>query len=206
MDHSAKFMRQGGFYSREELSDIGFESFGDNVLLSRTASIYRPEVISLGNNVRIDDFSLLSGGKGIQIGSYVHIGAYAALFGGAGITMEDFSGVSPRATVFSESDDFMGRSLTGPTIPMKYKPAFISAPVIFRKHSGMGVSSTILPGVEMGEGAGLAAHSMATKSCAPWTISFGVPAKQSVRRRRNVLLLEQQFMDDLAAEHSNQQG
>jgi galactoside O-acetyltransferase len=199
MDHVPNLMHQGGFYSREELAAIRFKSCGENVQVSRKASIYRPEVISLGSNVRIDDFCLLSGGKGISIGSYVHIGAYAALFGGGGIIMEDFTGVAPRATVFSESDDFMGKSLTNPTVPMKYKPTFISAPVIFRKHSGIGVNSTVLPGVELGEGGGLGAHSLTTKNCEPWTVSFGSPVSRVVRRRRNVLELERQFMEDLAA-------
>ena len=206
MDHSKSLTYHGGFYSDEELAAIGFKAFGDNLQISRRASIYRPEVISIGSNVRIDDFSLLSGGKGINIGSYVHIGAYAALFGGAGITMEDFSGISPRATVLSESDDIRGKSLTGPTVPLRYKPTFISKPVIFRRHSGMGVNSTILPGVEMGEGAVLGAHSLATKNCEPWTICFGTPAKRSLRRRRNVLELEQKFMADVATERDKCRG
>jgi len=134
------------------------------------------------------------------MGCYVHIGAYAALFGGAGILMEDFSGVSPRATVLSESDDFMGRSLTGPTIPAKYKPTLKSAQVIFRKHSGLGVCSTVMPGVEMAEGSGAGAHALIVKNCDPWTIYFGAPASRSVRRRKNVLEMERQFMEDLAAE------
>lgn len=192
--------RLGAFYSEEELATVGFKSFGENVRVSRKASIYKPEVISLGSHVRIDDFCLLSGGKGITIGNFVHIGAYAALYGGAGITMEDFSGVSPRATVLTESDDFMGRSLTGPMIPMKYKPHFTSAPVIFRKHSGVGVNSTVMPGVVLAEGSGCGAHSLIVKDCAPWTFYFGVPASRSIRRRRNMLELERQFLEDLAAE------
>ncbi len=200
MNQVKHFAPKSDHYSEEELAAIGFKSFGENVQISRKTSIYKPEVISLGSNVRIDDFSLLSGGKGITIGCYVHIGAYAALFGGAGIIMEDFSGVSPRATVLSESDDFLGKSLTGPTIPMKYKPTLKSAPVIFRKHSGLGVNSTILPGVEMGEGAGSGAHALVVKSCEPWKLYFGAPADRAIRRRRDVLKLERQFMEDLATE------
>jgi galactoside O-acetyltransferase len=192
--------RPSSFYSQEELAQIGFKAFGEDVLISRKASIYKPETISFGSHVRIDDFCLLSGGKGITIGNFVHIGAYAALYGGAGIVMEDFSGVSPRATVLSESDDFMGRSLTGPTIPMKYKPRFTSAQVIFRKHSGIGVSSTVMPGVELAEGSGCGAHSLIVKNCEPWTFYFGVPANRSIQRRRNMLELERQLMEDMAAE------
>lgn len=53
-----------GFYSREQLEKIGFKSLGKNVLISDKSSIYSPENISIGNNVRIDDFCILSAGGG----------------------------------------------------------------------------------------------------------------------------------------------
>ena len=65
------------FYSQEELQSMGFKELGANVLVSRKASIYGAEKISLGNNVRVDDFSILSGR--IEIGNHVHIAAYVAL-------------------------------------------------------------------------------------------------------------------------------
>jgi len=87
------------FLSREELMEIGFKSIGENVLLSSKASIYGPENIEIGNNVRIDDFCILSGK--IKLGSYIHIAAYSALFGGEeSITMEDFTGLSSVYTQF----------------------------------------------------------------------------------------------------------
>jgi galactoside O-acetyltransferase len=186
-----------GFYSVDELAALGFKSFGVNVQISRKASIYTPEAISLGNHVRVDDFCILSGGRSIQIGSFVHIGAYSALFGGGGIVMEDFSGISPRCSLHSECDDFLGRSLTGPTIPMKYKPVFHSAPIVFRRHAGAGSATTILPGVELGEGAVAGAHSVVVRSCEPWTVYAGVPAQKMMRRSRKLLALEQQLLADL---------
>ena len=56
-----------GFYSREQLEKIGFKSLGENVLISDKTSIYFPKNISIGNNVRIDDFSVLSAGGGTLI-------------------------------------------------------------------------------------------------------------------------------------------
>ena len=49
------------FYTENELKQIGFKRIGENVLISRKASIYQPELIEIGNNVRIDDFCILSG-------------------------------------------------------------------------------------------------------------------------------------------------
>ncbi|PSU67593.1 hypothetical protein CTM67_20550, partial [Photobacterium phosphoreum] len=62
------------FYSYEELKKIGFSSFGDNVLISKKASIYGASKIDIGNNVRIDDFCVLSCSNGkFNIGNYIHI-------------------------------------------------------------------------------------------------------------------------------------
>ena len=49
------------FYTKQEIASFKFKSVGNNVLISRKASIFSPENISIGNNVRIDDFCLLSG-------------------------------------------------------------------------------------------------------------------------------------------------
>ena len=65
------------FYSQKELTSIGFKSIGTNVLISKKASFYSPEEISIGNNVRIDDFCILSGK--ITLGSNIHISAFCAL-------------------------------------------------------------------------------------------------------------------------------
>lgn len=188
-----------GFYSEAELAEIGFKSYGSHVLISRKASIYKPEVIALGSHVRVDDFCILSGGTSIEVGSFIHIGAYSALFGGGGILMEDFSGMSPRCSLHSESDDGLGRSLTGPTIPMKYKPRFSKAPILMRRHAALATGCTVMPGVEFMEGSGAGAHSLVLKDCEAWTIYSGVPAKKLMRRSKQMLEIEKKFLDDVAA-------
>ena len=69
------------FYSPEELKTLGLKEYGENVLISRKASIYGAGNISLGSNVRIDDFCLLSGK--ISLGNYVHIAVGSMLFAGS---------------------------------------------------------------------------------------------------------------------------
>ncbi len=182
------------FYSQEELNNLGFKSVGNNVLISRKASIYNAEAISIESNVRIDDFCIISGGAGIEIGNYVHISAYVALYGGAGIVIGDFAGLSARATIFTESDDYSGRSLTNPMIPGKYKPGLHKAKVVLNKHVIVGVNSTILPGVTIQEGVAVGAHSLVTKNCEPWSIYFGCPAKKIKVRKKDLLKLEEQFL------------
>ena len=64
------------FYTEEELKGLGFRHIGNGVCISRKASIYGAQNISLGDHVRIDDFCILSGR--IEIGSYVHVAAATA--------------------------------------------------------------------------------------------------------------------------------
>ena len=64
----------------------------------------------------------------------------------------------------------------------------------------IGTNSTVLPGVELGEGVAVGAHSLVTKSCDPWGIYVGVPAKRMKERSRQLLKLEQEFMKSIKVE------
>lgn len=182
------------FYDEDELKEIGFKKIGKNVRISRKASIYLPEEMEIGNNVRIDDFCILSGK--IKIGNYVHIAAGCYLFAGnAGITLMDFAGLSSRCTIYAITEDYSGEFLTNPTIPIKYRNV-ISAPVTLEKHVIVGTGSTILPGVTIGEGSAIGAMSLVTKSIGKWKIAFGIPAKEVKERSKNLLKFEEQLMKE----------
>ena len=76
------------FYSIDELKELGIKEFGEEVYISKKASIYSPQNLKIGSHVRIDDFCILSGK--IEIGNYVHISAYVALYGKYGIKIKCF--------------------------------------------------------------------------------------------------------------------
>lgn len=183
------------FYSKDELAHIGFKSLGtQNVMISRKACIYGAENISIGNNVRIDDFCILSGN--IIIGNHVHLAAYVSLFAGSsGIILKDFVGISSRTAVYAESDDYTGIALTNPTIPKKYRNIIVGK-VIFEKHSLVGTGCTVLPNVTVGEGASIGAMSLINKSIEPWTISIGIPCKVVRYRSHDLLKLENEFLQN----------
>ena len=183
------------FYDEEELKQLGFKRVGENVKISRKASIYGAGNIAIGNNVRIDDFCILSGC--IEIGNYVHIAAYASLFAGtAGIIMKDFSCVSSRCAVYAISDDYSGNSLTNPMVPDKYR-GVREERVVLDKHVLVGTGSTILPGVFISEGASVGAMSLVNKSLEPWGIYVGIPCKKIKDREKTILHLEKEFLDSI---------
>ena len=98
------------FFSENDLLNIGFKHIGKNVLISDKCSIYNPKKISIGDNVRIDDFCVISAGEGgIELGNFVHIACYSSLIGKGKITMKDFSGLSSRVSVYSSSDKYDGK-------------------------------------------------------------------------------------------------
>ena len=182
-----------GFLSKEVLDSMGFKSIGENVLISDKASIYNPRNISLGSNIRIDDFCILSAGeKGIELGNYIHIACYVSLIGSELIKLHDFVGISSKTAVYSSSDDYSGNFLTGPTIDNMFKNVD-NRPVIFHTHSLIGAGVIILPGVEIGEGTAVGAMSLVSKSLEEWSIYSGVPAKLIKKRSKKMLT----FVDEM---------
>jgi galactoside O-acetyltransferase len=171
------------FYSEKELPEIGFHSYGKNVLISRFARFYSPEKIKIGDNVRIDDFCILSGN--ISIGSHIHISAYVGMYAANGIVMEDYSGISPRGTLFSAMDDFNGDYLIGPVHPTKLTNV-TGGNIILKKFAQIGANSIVFPNLIIGEGAVVGACSLVTSSLSDWGIFVGVPAKWQKERSKKI--------------------
>lgn len=180
-------------YSKQELIDMGFKSVGNNVFISKKASFYGAKNISIGSNVRIDDFSILTGGEGgINIGSYVHIAAYVYISGQGGVDIGDFVGISSRSAVYSASDDYSGKVMTNPMVPSKFTHVERKK-IIFSKHVLIGTGSTVLPGVEIGEGTAVGAMSLVVSNLEPWGIYLGIPAKLLKPRSKEILDMEKQL-------------
>lgn len=179
-------MAQTSFYTEEELQNLGFKSIGKDCMISRKASLYGTDKMSIGNNVRIDDFCILSGN--ITLGSNIHISAYVALYGSMGIEMEDYTGISPHSTIFSAMDDFSGNYLIGPIHPEEYTNV-TGGKVIVKRFSQIGANSVIFPNLTIAEGAVVGAMSMVRKDLKPWTIYIGIPVKKLKERSRNMLNL-----------------
>lgn len=179
------------FYTVNELRDLGLKAHGENVLISKKSSIYCPENISIGNNVRIDDFCIISGH--IELGNYIHIAAYTALYGGdEGIYIDDFSNLSSRVCVYSTSDDYSGNSMTNPMIPDEYK-MIESKPVHIEKHVIIGSTSVILPGIVLREGSSFGSFSFINQDSEEWSINAGIPFQRIRSRNRNLLVYEKEI-------------
>ena len=189
--------RNAGHYTDSELREMGFGSLGKNVLISRLARIYGASKMSLGDNIRIDDFVILSGK--ITIGSFVHIGAFASITGGnAGVSIGDFCGMSSQSKIFALSDDFTSGYLIGPCVPAEFRNV-CEKPVVLTRHCHIGSHSLVLAGSVFEMGACLGAMSLAIgRRLKPWSFYLGNPAKKLYDiPAQKVLALEAKLLEQI---------
>jgi galactoside O-acetyltransferase len=171
--------------------DRGLAAIGQDVRIHVSALIFGAEHVEIGDHVRIDAHVVITAGPGVvRLGDYVHLGVGSQIFGTAGVELAEFSGLSPRVSVFSTSDDYSGGALTNPTVPEELRDVS-SAPVRLGRHAIVGAGSVVLPGADVGEGAAVGALSLVTRAVAPYTIVAGTPARRVAERRRD-------RMDELA--------
>ena len=171
------------FLTTLELNQLGFPDVGDkNVFVSRYAKFYGAEYLSLANNIRIDDFCVISVGQPSTIGNWVHIGTSTSIHCPIGIDIEDFAGISPGSRIFGISNNFSDEFPMHPYLNSDLLSASKSK-ISLGKFSQVGANSVVLPNSLLAEGAVLGSNSMLKTTTDPWTIYAGVPAKKISERK-----------------------
>jgi galactoside O-acetyltransferase len=180
------------YLDSNQLASLGLKSFGQDVKISEWARLYNPANIIIGNNVRIDDFCILSAGDGgIELGSHIHIGAYSSIIGNELIVISDYCGLSSRVSIYSSSDDYSGQYLTNPVVP-GYLTNVKHAPVQIAPHCIIGCGSVILPGVMIQKGVAVGALSLVRSQLEEFNIYSGNPLRKISARSRELINLEAQ--------------
>src|SRR3990167_1473281 len=187
-------MLQSKYLTEADLKDFGFKSLSKNVRISSDARIYGAHNISIGNNVRIDDFVILVAVKGsITIGNYVFIARNSHLNGSLGIEIHDFSTVATNTIIHSASDDYTGKTLTGQVVP----PEFVSykgGKVVIGKHVIIGCSCTIIGPSHLGEGCSIGTMTFINNNLLPWGIYVGIPCRRIKERKKDLLEFEKELI------------
>lgn len=181
------------FLSEKELSALGLKCYGDHVLISRNAKFYGTANISIGNNVRIDDFCILSASNNITIGNYVHIGCYTSIVGSGDVLISDYCSISGRVSIYSSSDDYSGCYMTNPMIPNELTNV-THGDIYLGKHVIIGCGCVILPNIRIEEGVAIGAMSFVNNSCNAYFIYSGNPLKRIIPRSKNIIELEKQLI------------
>jgi len=166
------------------------------VIIGKTVRIRYPELVEIGNNVIIDDFTYIS--TQLIIHSYVHIASGCKLIGGkeAKIELHDFSTLAPGVVLAAGSDDYIS-GIASPLVPLKFKGNVQIGKIIIGKHSVVGANSIVLPNVIFNEGASIGALSLVKNNLEEWLLYAGIPAKKIKKRNKQMIIkLEKQFYEE----------
>ena len=176
------------YYSEEELTQSGFKFIGKNVQIDKSCNIIGTERISIEDNVRIDGFTTITVPPSgyLTIGSYIHIAGYCLLACSYGITMGDFSAISHGTKLYTASDDYSGRGMTNPTIPIEYRSVKTGS-INIGKYGLIGAMCVVLPGADIPIGTSVGAMSKVVSPLEEWSVYNGNPAVKIKDRKRNMI-------------------
>lgn len=166
---------------------------GSNVIIGKTVRIRYPELVEIGDNVIIDDFTYIS--SSLKIASNVHISSGCKIIGGPNshVEMDDFSTLSPNVVLAAGSDDYIGGIAT-PMIDIKFKGNVDIGKIFINRHSIIGSNSTVLPNVYFNIGSAVGANSLVNSDLDEWALYAGVPAKKiRMRDKLAILNFEKEF-------------
>ncbi|RLI86672.1 MAG: N-acetyltransferase [Archaeoglobales archaeon] len=124
---------------------------GHNVVVREKTRI--GDNVLLGTNTIVEGNTVIGNNVSIQSNVYIPINT----------VIEDFVFIGPNAV------------LTNDKYPLR-KDYELKGPVI-RRGATIGANSVLLPSIEVGEGAFIAAGSIVTKNVPPWKLAIGCPAR-----------------------------
>jgi acetyltransferase-like isoleucine patch superfamily enzyme len=179
------------FFDENDLKRVG-----KNVIIGKTVRIRYPELVEIGDNVIIDDFTYIS--TALKLHSNVHISSGCKIIGGQNsfVEMFEFSTLAPNVVLSAGSDDYTSGIAT-PMVPMEYKGNAIIGKIVLNKHCIVGSGSVVLPNVIFNEGSCLGALSLANKDLAEYILYAGIPAKQlKIRNKFEILSFERKYRNE----------
>ena len=148
---------------------------GENATIRPNSTIYCK--VTIGNNFRTGHNIMIR--ENTTIGDDVLIGTNTIIDGdttiGNNVSIQGNVYIPTNTTI--ENNVFIGPCavLANDKYPIR-KKYDLKGPII-RKGASIGANSTILPGIEIGEGAMVAAGALVTKDVPAWKLAVGAPAK-----------------------------
>jgi acetyltransferase-like isoleucine patch superfamily enzyme len=165
----------GDFKSLDEISEGS--RIGAGSILRSGSVIYERAVlgsgVELGHNVLIREETVVGDGVRIGTGSIVE----KAVRIGKNAWIQSMVYI-PNGTVIEE-DVFIGPNAV--ITNDKYPPSKRLDPVVIRRGAVIGANATLVAGVEIGEGAVVAAGAVVTRDVPPGAVVAGVPAREISR-------------------------
>ena len=170
-----------------EPESLGLRAHGSRVTIFPLVRITQPGVITIGDDVIVDDFVFLQGGLGLEIGSHVHIASFSGITGGGRGIIGDFATISSGVRFLTGTDVPDGSGLVNSTVPADARPVRRETTRL-EAHGFVGANAVVHPGVTIGEGAVVGSQSLVLADVEPWTINVGAPARAIRQRPREAIL------------------
>ena len=158
-----------------------FHSCGKGCYFSKFAQLLGAQYIDIGNKTVFADGCYLTAwvrnnqqpqitiGSGCSIGSHNHITSTNEIRIGDNLLTGKWVTITDNAHGNSDHESLK--------IAPGKRPVVSKGPVIIHDNVWIGDKATILPGVEIGEGAIIAANAVVTKDVPPYSVAAGVPAR-----------------------------
>lgn len=172
-----------------------YATIGKDVIITRDFEMYNylpidRKYLKVGDKSYLSCQIIFESNSGfVNIGRYVYIGP-SKLISRSSIIIEDYVTIAWGCTIYdhdSHSLDYKERVLDNERqmedalegrlfISSKNWDVVKTKPIVIRKHAWIGMNAIILKGVEIGEGAVVAAGAVVTKNVPPFTVVAGNPA------------------------------
>tara|TARA_A100001011_G_scaffold381100_1_gene449221 strand:+ start:918 stop:1478 length:561 start_codon:yes stop_codon:yes gene_type:complete len=180
-------MKSSDYYSLNELKKLGFKKIGNNLQIKKSVKFFFSKNIALGDNVRIEDYSIITGRGKVKIGDYVQISSHCCLLGKYGIEIGNYVTLAPGVKIFSGTDDYHGNHIYTSFLKNERFKEKIRGKVLIEDYVIIGANCVIMPKLKIEEGVAIGALSFVNKSLKQWNIYFGNKIKKSKKRSKDFL-------------------
>jgi acetyltransferase-like isoleucine patch superfamily enzyme len=163
-----------GAFNQEDFLELG-----ENVVFESGVLVFHPENIRILSHVYIGHYTILKGyyNNLMEIGSGTWIGQQCFFHSAGGIFIGSNVGIGPGVKILTSS-----HTLDELDKPILHSNIKFEA-VIIEDNCDIGVGAIILPGVQIGVGAQVAAGAVVTSNVEEFSVVGGVPAK-IIRKRK----------------------
>jgi acetyltransferase-like isoleucine patch superfamily enzyme len=170
-----------------------FKSCGENVFIGHNVMFARPELVELGNNVRIDPFTYIGGG--LVTGDYIQICSHNTFPGKKTIYLDGWNFVAYGCKLITGSEDFTGNF--GPVNDYWGKNKVYEFDIRFKKYSGVCSDCIVMPGVELPEGTVYGAKSFIGKNHKADEFELWINNKKHTDRNKSMIITQSDKWSDI---------
>ena len=162
------------FYSIDDLRYLGVNLKSEiNIFISKNVTIYNPSNLTIHNDIRIDDFTVLTCKGKIEVKSFVRISTHCLISSETSIIIEECCNICSGVKIYG-GINLNDENISNPLIHKKYSTTSIGD-VIINKYVFIGANSIVYPNVILSEGVTIEPLSKVNINTESWKLYGGNP-------------------------------